>query len=153
MWSRCRITGLYNCVAFVFYRVSVWITFMNLARQLIDGFCSRKSRGRPPNFKKQKVPDSIRMANVGVHMPKRDTYRRCKMCSGPGKAQKRTRYTCSFCKVPLCINPCFQNTTSEFVSRWVQYNFVDKWFILVVLSWSFVVIDPNKFLFKHTSLL
>lgn len=50
---------------------------INLARQLIAGFSSRKNRGRPPNFIKQKLPDSVRLANVGTHMPeKHDNYRR-----------------------------------------------------------------------------
>lgn len=81
---------------------------INLARQLIAGFSSRKNRGRPPNFVKRKLPDSVRMANVGAHMPEQhDNYRRCKLCSGAGNKQKRTRFVCSFCKVPLCITPCF----------------------------------------------
>lgn len=81
---------------------------INLARQLIGGFSSRKSRGRPPNFIKQALPDSVRLANVGCHMPERnDNYRRCKMCSKGRKSQQRTRFVCSFCKVPLCIHPCF----------------------------------------------
>lgn len=81
---------------------------INLARQLIGGFSSRKNRGRPPNFLKQFVPDSVRTANVGSHMPeKHSNYRRCKMCSVIKKTQQRTLFVCSFCKVPLCIDPCF----------------------------------------------
>lgn len=64
---------------------------MNLARQLIGGFSSRKNRGRPANFIKLKLPDSVRTVNVGSHMPEKiDKYRRC-----------------NYCKVPLCIAPCF----------------------------------------------
>lgn len=81
---------------------------INLARQLIDGFSSRKNRGRPPNFIKRKIPDSVRLANVGIHMPeKHNNYRRCKLCSRGRQGQKRTRIICSFCKVPLCLSPCF----------------------------------------------
>lgn len=87
---------------------------INLARQLIGGFSSRKNRGRPPNFVKRKVPDSVRLANVGKHMPRKNkNYRRCKLCSGGKKGkngkkgQQRTRFVCNFCNVPLCISPCF----------------------------------------------
>lgn len=80
---------------------------VNLARQLIAGYSSRKSLGRPPNFVKCKIPDSIRTANVGCHLPEQhDSYRRCKMCSAAQK-QKRTRFVCSSCKVPLCVTSCF----------------------------------------------
>lgn len=80
---------------------------IELARQLIGGFSSRKNRGRPPNFLKQNVPDSVRTANVGSHMPvKHANYRRCKLCAHK-KLQKRTLFVCSFCKVPLCVSPCF----------------------------------------------
>lgn len=81
---------------------------INLARQLIGGFSSRKSRGRPPNFVKVALPDSVRLANVGCHMPEQHkNYRRCKLCSNGRQSQQRTRYTCTFCQVPLCIHPCF----------------------------------------------
>lgn len=80
---------------------------INLARQLIAGFSSRKSRARPTNFRKQNVPDSVRMTNVGVHMPeKHPNSRRCKLCAAK-KVQKRTLFICSCCKVPLCIDKCF----------------------------------------------
>lgn len=81
---------------------------IELARQLIAGFSSRKSIGRPPNFVSP-IPNSVRMADVGSHMPeKHDNWRRCKYCSKGRQSQQRTRFTCSFCKVPLCISPCFQ---------------------------------------------
>lgn len=76
---------------------------LKLARQLINGYTSRKSRGRPPNFVKISTPEDVRLANVGVHMPiKNKNNRRCKMCSSKS-TENRTRFTCSFCKVPLCI--------------------------------------------------
>lgn len=82
---------------------------INLARQLINGFSSRKNRGRPPNYFKQTVPDSIRVSNVGNHMPEKPgNSRRCKLCAAK-KVQKRTLFICSCCKVPLCITPCFVN--------------------------------------------
>jgi hypothetical protein len=34
--------------------------------------------------------------------------KRCKMCY-LNKIRKETNYGCSFCKVPLCITPCFEN--------------------------------------------
>ncbi|XP_035229066.1 piggyBac transposable element-derived protein 4-like [Stegodyphus dumicola] len=55
-----------------------------LARQLIDGFekgLPRKSKGRPASFQAKRcaVPDDIRLANVGNHMPKMvSNYRRCR---------------------------------------------------------------------------
>ncbi|GFV76896.1 uncharacterized protein TNCV_689661 [Trichonephila clavipes] len=51
----------------------------SLARQLIDGYSSRKRKGRPTNFqaKKYVVPDDVRLTSVGNHMPKMiSNYRR-----------------------------------------------------------------------------
>lgn len=87
------------------------LTFrLKLARQLVNGFSSRKAIGRPPNFVKLAVPVEVRLANVGVHFPKKDTNRRrCKLCSGKNKKgkEKRTYFACTFCKVPLCVDDCF----------------------------------------------
>jgi Transposase IS4 len=82
---------------------------LRLARQLIDGFTTRKRIGRPISFlaNKKEVPDDVRLAAVGQHMPTQgNTYRRCRMCSTRAHEQ-RTRFTCSFCSVPLCIDTCF----------------------------------------------
>lgn len=82
---------------------------IRLAKQLISGYSSRKRRGRPINYlsNKSKVPDDVKLANVGSHMPLvNENYRRCKHCSTKS-CEKRTRYTCSACEVPLCINNCF----------------------------------------------
>lgn len=80
------------------------LTFrLKLSRQLINGYTTRKSIGRPPNFVKISTPDEVRTANVGVHMPvKNVNYRRCKLCSSKS-VENRSRFTCSYCKVPLCI--------------------------------------------------
>lgn len=83
---------------------------LRLAKQLIDGFSSRKRRGRPVNYvsKKFDVPNDVKYANVGSHLPiVNNNYRRCRHCSTK-EAEKRTRYTCSGCEVPLCIKDCFQ---------------------------------------------
>lgn len=84
------------------------LTFrLNFSSQLAAGFSSRKNPGRPPNFFKCKTPVEVRLANVGRHMPiKNVNARRCKLCSTQ-KKEKRTKFTCSFCKVPLCVAPCF----------------------------------------------
>lgn len=85
---------------------------LRLARQLINGFSSRKRPGRPVNYSKKKkgkenVPDEVRLVQVGRHMPKKNlTFRRCKHCSIM-KREKRTKITCTYCDVPLCIEPCF----------------------------------------------
>lgn len=85
------------------------LTFrINLARHLISGFSSRKRRGRPVfiPWKKTIVPDEIRLSAVGTHFPETGTYRRCKLCSTKA-VEKRTKFVCSSCKVPLCIIECF----------------------------------------------
>lgn len=82
-----------------------------LARQLIDGYSSRKRKGRPASFQAKKcaVPDDVRLASVGNHMPKMvSNYRRCRKCSTKGK-EKRTRCICAECDVPLCIGTCFSS--------------------------------------------
>lgn len=81
---------------------------LRLARQLINGFTSRKRRGRPANFqnKKKSIPEEVKFVNVGRHWPgKGPTSRRCKHCSTK-KHEKRTRFLCTNCTVPLCIE-CF----------------------------------------------
>ncbi|GFX66049.1 piggyBac transposable element-derived protein 4 [Trichonephila clavipes] len=58
-----------------------------LARQLIDGYSSRKRKGRPASFQAKKcvVPDDVRLASGGNHMTKMvSNYRRCGKCSRKG---------------------------------------------------------------------
>lgn len=90
------------------------LTFrIQLARQLTSGFTSKQRKGRAPLFIARKrgsvgVPDEVRMANVGDHLPKKiDNYRRCRRCS-TRKEEKRTRVVCSNCNVALCLDPCFR---------------------------------------------
>ncbi|GFV97133.1 piggyBac transposable element-derived protein 4 [Trichonephila clavipes] len=55
-----------------------------LARQLIDGYSSRKRKGRPDSFQAKECafPDDVRLASVGNHMPKMvSNYRWCKECN------------------------------------------------------------------------
>lgn len=83
---------------------------VRLARQLIGGFSSRKRRGVKPSFlaKKRTVPDEVRLTQVGNHHPvSGNTYRRCRKCSTKA-LEKRTKYMCTSCDVPLCIEPCFR---------------------------------------------
>lgn len=83
---------------------------LNLAKQLIQGFSSRKRLGKPINFhnKTKTVPDDVRFSNVGIHFPRESpTFRRCKLCSTKAN-EKRTRILCSHCDVPLCTVPCFE---------------------------------------------
>lgn len=80
---------------------------LKLARQLIGGYCGRKNPGRTPHLFRKSVPNEVRLAGVGLHMPvTHKNNRRCKSCSAK-KIEKRTRITCSSCKVPLCAE-CFQ---------------------------------------------
>jgi len=63
-----------------------------------------RSRGRD---RKSGVPDELRLDHVGNHMPdKISSFRRCRHCSSK-KNNKRSRYICRACGVPLCITPCF----------------------------------------------
>lgn len=83
---------------------------INLARQLIQGFTSRKRRNKPVVFlgNKRSIPPEVRLSGVGSHMPNlQKTYRRCRLCSTKAN-EKRTKYTCSSCEVPLCVHPCFK---------------------------------------------
>lgn len=93
---------------------------LRLARQLIAGFTSRKRPGRPVLFlaNKKHVPDDVRLAAVGEHFASQgDTYRRCRKCSTRAH-EKRTRFTCSFCKVPLCADPCFAKYHGKWQTTW-----------------------------------
>ncbi|GFY05569.1 piggyBac transposable element-derived protein 4 [Trichonephila clavipes] len=65
-----------------------------LACQLIDRYSTRKRKGRPANFQAKKcvVPDDMRLASLGKHMPNIVfIYRRYRKCSRKGQ-EKRTRY-------------------------------------------------------------
>ncbi|GFV27082.1 piggyBac transposable element-derived protein 4 [Trichonephila clavipes] len=61
------------------------ITFhTSLARQLMDGYSSRKWKGRSTSFKAKmyEVPEDVRLASVGNHLPKiLPNCRRCWKCS------------------------------------------------------------------------
>lgn len=82
---------------------------LKLARQLINGYSSRKAQGRPLNYFKCSVPKEVRFAGGAKHMPRViDTPRRCKLCSSKKKIQKRTKVVCTFCQVPLCVKNCFE---------------------------------------------
>lgn len=83
---------------------------LKLAKQLINGFSSRKIQGRPVNYFKCSVPKEVRLAKSALHLPRVvDTNRRCKLCSSKDKKQKRTKVICTYCKVPLCVKNCFEN--------------------------------------------
>lgn len=82
---------------------------LKLARQLIDGFSSRKTLGRPMNYFKCSVPKEVRLAKGASHLPRQiETSRRCKFCSSKNNKQKRTKVICTYCNVPLCVNKCFE---------------------------------------------
>ncbi|GFU80741.1 piggyBac transposable element-derived protein 4 [Trichonephila clavipes] len=72
-----------------------------LARQLIDGYSSRKRNGHPASFQvKCVVPDDVSLESVRNHMPKMvSNYRR----SSRKGQEKRTRNMFSECDVPLGI--------------------------------------------------
>ncbi|GFT38183.1 piggyBac transposable element-derived protein 4 [Trichonephila clavipes] len=80
-----------------------------LACQLIDGYSSRKRKGRPASFQAKKcaVPDDVPLARVGNHMSKMvSNYRRCRKCSTKAD-EKRICCICAECDAPLCIGTCF----------------------------------------------
>lgn len=87
---------------------------LRLARALIDNYTARKI---PPmlnsNFINKKggqfgVPDEIRLAEVGIHMPEEtQTYKRCRFCS-TRKTEKRSKIQCTTSKVSLCAKNCFR---------------------------------------------
>jgi hypothetical protein len=82
-----------------------------LVRQFTVG-CQIKRRGRPDFLTKNKsdisgVPDNVRLREVGKLLPVRTTGRQCRQCS-TRKQEARTNITCSHCKAPLCVHPCFK---------------------------------------------
>ena len=83
---------------------------LKLARQLIDGFSSRKKEGRPPNFFKCSVPKELRLAKGISHLRRfeQTSRHRCKLCSSKDKKQSRTNVICIACNVPLCVKKCFE---------------------------------------------
>lgn len=83
---------------------------LRVARGLINNFSSRKACSTILKNKKggvYSISDEVRLTNVGVHMPREGTKRRCRFCSTRTNP-KRTKIECSLCKVPICITPCFQ---------------------------------------------
>lgn len=87
---------------------------INLAKQLISTFSSRKKRGRPVHCSEEtmKITKTIRTQD-NEHMPvKEESRKRCKLCFLHGK-ETRTRIVCKTCKVSLCIDSCFEKFHSE----------------------------------------
>lgn len=87
-----------------------------LANELIVNFSSKKKTGYAPgrgNARKRNHPDgqktiqnSVRLSNVGDHLPTLSkTYRRCGNCSTKAK-EKRSNVICMKCNVALC-KMCF----------------------------------------------
>ncbi|GFV50044.1 hypothetical protein TNCV_2354291 [Trichonephila clavipes] len=78
-----------------------------LARQLIDGDSSRKRNGRPASFlaKKCVVPDHVRYL-VGEIICQRGFPTMDDLRKGQ---DKRSRYMCAECDVPLCIATYFSS--------------------------------------------
>ncbi|GFV67991.1 piggyBac transposable element-derived protein 4 [Trichonephila clavipes] len=83
-------------------RSSDLLTFrVTLARQLINGYFSRKRKGRPVSFQaKCTVPDNVRIASVENHLTKIvSNYRQCRECIRKGQEKLE-------CDVPLSIVIC-----------------------------------------------
>lgn len=89
----------------------------HVAEHLIGNFSSRKKNGfssayymnknYTANQKSIGVPPEIRFSNVGCHLPvELPAYRRCRLCS-TAQHDKRSKISCTACKVPLCAVPCF----------------------------------------------
>jgi len=84
---------------------------------LVSNFTSRRRASGAVNFLQRRrhkkdnkpagVPDNIRLGGVGIHLPEKTAkFRRCRQCSSRIN-NKRSRYQCKVCLVPLCIEPCF----------------------------------------------
>lgn len=80
---------------------------VNLAEQLVmDGRQTAKITRKTPSIGGPRSKRSKLMLNIGDHMPEeRQGRRRCIKCS-QSKIDKRTKYVCSACEVPLC-QACF----------------------------------------------
>lgn len=87
-----------------------------LVNELIGNYSSRKKTGFAPgkgygrkrnrSDGRATVENSIRLANVGEHIPEKiKTYRRCAHCSTRIK-EKRSNMICTKCSVALC-KECF----------------------------------------------
>lgn len=86
-----------------------------LANELIGSYSGRVKTGPISQFgtgRKRNHPDgratlrnSLRLNNVGKHLPIEGTRRRCAFCSTT-KEQKRSTICCQECTVALCLN-CF----------------------------------------------
>lgn len=77
----------------------------------------RPSTSTPIQIKKHKphVPAEIRLQKA-AHQPCRSTLRRCAKCSVSGH-QRRTKWLCDTCKVPLCLGPnktCFSEYHKQY---------------------------------------
>ena len=75
---------------------------IDLAKQLIGNFSSRRKRGRPSD-------EPLSLRNVERHFPEYlpTNERRCKVCFDSG-VRKMTSYFCPDCDVGLCAAPCFR---------------------------------------------
>ncbi|GFU18398.1 uncharacterized protein TNCV_1980791 [Trichonephila clavipes] len=70
-WKYKRIYNPQRCLRVLVERCRK-DSLQALARLLIDGYSSRKRKGRPASFQAKKcvVPDDVRLASVGNHMPR-----------------------------------------------------------------------------------
>ncbi|KAB0800404.1 hypothetical protein PPYR_06144 [Photinus pyralis] len=86
-----------------------------LANQLIGTFSARKIQGswfivgknkvKKLDGRSVNVENSLRLTNVGDHLPTSTSSRRCARCSTE-KKPKRSSIACTKCQVALCL-PCF----------------------------------------------
>ena len=84
---------------------------LSLARELIGKQNSRKLSGHPLYRASKRggvaISNEVRMVNVGKHMPSMGTKcLRCRYCSTK-EHDKRTRFQCTSCELPLYADPCF----------------------------------------------
>lgn len=87
-----------------------------LVNELIGNYCSKLKRGYQPmkGFGKKRkmgvttVQNTVRLSNVGMHLPEIiKSYRRCANCSTKAK-EKRSNILCPPCNVALCKG-CFSD--------------------------------------------
>ncbi|XP_055622963.1 piggyBac transposable element-derived protein 4-like isoform X2 [Toxorhynchites rutilus septentrionalis] len=93
---------------------------LKLARDLVGDYtCRKRSLQAEPkyatkkpkmssNYQKERVPDNLRLTDVGSHqLEQLPEYRRCRLCSTKTR-NKRSKIQCTKCKVTLCATPCFR---------------------------------------------
>lgn len=123
-WMRIFFHFLDCCMvnAYTLYKVKELkkVSLKDFRRKVIDGLLAERyvevfadnpeeSSEEPFKTRKRNVPGEVRFTSSD-HQPVRSTRRRCARCSTKAH-QIRTEWSCTICKVPLCLSKtrdCFQ---------------------------------------------